>query len=474
MEPEDRQRYLQSLPAVDELLRHPQIQAYLKFHSKALIVDSVRRVLEKKRQAIFSESSKAEIFSFPMNQDQWLSAIEEEMARALRPSLRPAINATGVVLHTNLGRAPLAAEALENIVEIASGYSNLEFDLTSGERGSRYEHVEEILCRISGAQSAMVVNNNAGAVLLALNSLAEGKEVIISRGQLVEIGGAFRIPEVMQKSGARMVEVGTTNRTHLEDYEEAINEKTALLLKVHSSNFRILGFSSEVSLKDLVALGQSRGLPVMEDLGSGCLLDLAEYGLEPEPTVQKAIATGVDLVSFSGDKLLGGPQGGILLGRKRFLDPLKKNPLNRALRIDKLTLAGMESTLRIYLDKEHAETWIPVLRMLTCPLQELERRGKKLQKQLIHDLSSLCQISLREENSQVGGGALPLQVLPTRVIALRPLIFSAAKLEEKLRKSDPPVITRIKEGEVLLDLRTVMQEEETLLLRELAKAFKEN
>jgi L-seryl-tRNA(Ser) seleniumtransferase len=332
--------------------------------------------------------------------------------------------------------------------------------------------VEEILCQISGAESALVVNNNAGAVLLALNSLAEGREVVVSRGQLVEIGGSFRIPDVMSKSGARLVEVGTTNRTHLEDYAKAISERTALLLKVHASNFRILGFTAEVSLKDLVDLGRTKDLPVMEDLGSGCFVDLSRYGMEKEPTVQDALEAGADLVTFSGDKLLGGPQAGIILGKKRYLDLLKKNPLSRALRIDKLTLAGLEATLRLYLTQVPAPSHIPVLAMLTCRADELERRAKRLRRKLIKDLSAICQVNLREEVSQVGGGALPLTALPTRVVALRPLKTSAANLEKRLRSGDPPVIARIKEEEVLLDVRTVAETEERALLAGIRQALK--
>ncbi len=468
MEPESRKTYLQSLPAVDELLHHPQVQEHLRTHSRELILESIRRVLSRKRRAILAD---APVEDAGLSREEILAGIEKELADAGRPSLQPVINATGVVLHTNLGRAPLSPAALQNILEVARGYANLEFDLRAGERGSRYTHVEEILCRLSGAESALVINNNAGAVLLALNSLAEGKEVIVSRGQLVEIGGSFRIPDVMRKSGARLVEVGTTNRTHPEDYETAIGEATALLLRVHMSNFRILGFAAEVSLKDLVALGQSRGVPVMEDLGSGSLVDFSRYGMEKEPTVQEAIAAGADLVTFSGDKLLGGPQAGVILGRKRYLDVLKRNPLTRALRIDKLTLAGLETTLREYLDRERAVRNIPVLRMLACPAEDLQRRAEALQGEMGRNFAAVCQVTVRAENSQVGGGALPLQVLPTWVIAIRPLAVSAAVLEERLRMSTPPVIARIKEEEVLLDLRTVGEGEESVLLSVVAEAL---
>ncbi|HSR11587.1 MAG TPA: L-seryl-tRNA(Sec) selenium transferase, partial [Thermodesulfobacteriota bacterium] len=310
MEPEAREKYLRTLPAVDELLRAPQIHPLLKNHHRTLVLASIRKVLEEKRQAIFRSRDEGEASAVSMTAESWAAEIGRELAASARLSLRPVINATGVVLHTNLGRAPLCEDALRNMVEIAGGYSNLEFDLGKGARGSRYEHVEQILCRLSGAESALAVNNNAGAVLLALNSLAEGKEVVVSRGELVEIGGSFRIPDVMRKSGARLVEVGTTNRTHLKDYERAVTENTALLLKVHPSNFRILGFTAGVPLSDLAALGKARGIPVMEDLGSGCLLDLSRYGLESEPAVQDSIRAGADVVTFSGDKLLGGPQAG--------------------------------------------------------------------------------------------------------------------------------------------------------------------
>ena len=443
----------------------------MKNHPKSLVVDSIRRVVGERRQIILKSNDLQAMASTEMPLEQWLAAVEQELSALDRLSLRPVINATGVILHTNLGRAPLAREALENILEIARGYSNLELDLATGDRGSRYAHVEELLCRLSGAESALVVNNNAAAVLLSLNTLAEGKEVIVSRGQLVEIGGSFRIPDVMKKSGARLVEVGTTNRTHLRDYEQAVSEKTSLLLRVHTSNFRIVGFTAEVSLRELVALGRSRDLPVMDDLGSGCLVDLSALGLDPEPTVQEAVRAGADVVTFSGDKLLGGPQAGIIVGQKRYLDPIKRNPLNRALRIDKLTLAGLESTLRLYQQGEHALKRLPALRMLTVATAELERRSKRLCGRLTKALGRQVRVSLKNESSQVGGGALPIQDLPTKVIALAPEKLSAADLEQRLRNSSPPVIVRIKGDEVLLDLRTVAQEEEKTLLRILTEAL---
>jgi len=369
------------------------------------------------------------------------------------------INATGVVIHTNLGRAPLHSSAIQHLIDISKTYSNLEYDLDRGERGSRYTHVEETLCRLSGAESALVVNNNAGAVLLVLNALAEGKEVIVSRGELVEIGGAFRIPDVMKRSGALLREVGTTNRTHFDDYQKAIGPDTALLLKVHTSNFRVMGFASEVSLQDLVQLGKQQQLPVVDDLGSGCLIDLTRYGLEKEPTVQETIKTGVDVVTFSGDKLLGGPQAGIILGKKTFLDLFKANPLTRALRIDKLTLAALESTLLLYLDEKMAMEEIPTLRMLSLDIGKLKRRGKRLLKRLAGIENKRMTFALKEDVSQVGGGALPLQELQTAVVAVRTLDLSVNSLEENLRKGDPPIISRISKEELLLDMRTVFDEE---------------
>jgi L-seryl-tRNA(Ser) seleniumtransferase len=471
MNPADRQRFLRALPKVDELFLLPSLQSLLKEHSRPLVVESIRRAVDRRRQEILTGAGTPENLPAERDHEKWAGAVKEELAEILRPSLRPVINATGVVLHTNLGRAPLAPEALGHILETARGYSNLEFDLATGERGSRYEHVEGILCRLSGAESALVVNNNAGAVFLSLNTLAEGREVVVSRGQLVEIGGSFRIPDVMKKSGARLVEVGTTNRTHLRDYEQAINEKTALLLRVHTSNFRILGFTAEVPLRELAALGAAKNLPVMDDLGSGCLIDLARFGLDPEPTVQEAVQAGADVVTFSGDKLLGGPQAGIIVGKKRCLDPIKKNPLNRALRIDKLTLAALESTLRFYLEGDEALNRLPAFRMLTGSLADLERRSKRFLKNLAKEIGALCRLRLKDDSSQVGGGALPIQDLPTKVLALFPGKLSAADLERRLRNGQPPVVVRIQENEVLLDLRTVAKEEEKFLTKALKDAL---
>ena len=420
-------------------------------------------ILQKEELHELEES----LFSF----ENLSSIFQKEIDLQIQPRLRRVINATGVVIHTNLGRAPLHPSAIEHLIEVSKTYSNLEYDLDRGERGSRTIHVEEILCRLSGAESALVVNNNAGAVLLVLNSLAEGKEVIVSRGELVEIGGAFRIPDVMKRSGALLREVGTTNRTHFNDYQNAIGPETALLLKVHTSNFRVMGFTSEVSLQDLVQLGKEYQLPVVDDLGSGCLIDLTRYGLEKEPTVQEMIKTGVDAVTISGDKLLGGPQAGIILGKKKILDLFKINPLTRALRIDKLTLAALESTLLLYFDEKKAMEEIPTLRMLSLDTKRLKKRGKRLLKRLSGVTNKKMAFTLKEDVSQVGGGALPLQELPTLVVAIKPLEVSVNSLEENLRKGEPPIVCRISKEELILDMRTVFDEEIPMLAAGIEKAL---
>jgi len=434
---------LREIPRVDEILSRPQIVVLLKAHPRKVVVEAIRKGLGRLREEILQKQDLSQLGDAFFSFESLYPLFRKEIDLQIQPRFRRVINATGVVIHTKLGRAPLHSSAIKHLVEVSKTYSNLEYDLDRGERGDRYTLVEEILCRLSGAESALVVNNNAGAVLLVLNTLAEDKEVIVSRGELVEIGGAFRIPDVMKRSGALLREVGTTNRTHFEDYQGAIGPNTALLLKVHTSNFRVMGFTSEVSLQDLVQLGREHQLPVVDDLGSGCLIDLAQYGLEKEPTVQETIKTGVDAVTISGDKLLGGPQSGIILGKKKILDLFKINPLTRALRIDKLTLAALESTLLLYFDEKRAVEEIPTLRMLSLDTKRLKRRGKRLLKRLSGMTDERLTFSLKEDVSQVGGGALPLQELPTIVVAVKPLDLSVNRLEEILKKGDPPIISRI-------------------------------
>lgn len=466
-----RQEILRKIPSVEEILSQRESLDLLKLHPRSVLLEAIRKGLGRIREEILREEDLSRFDDQFFSMDHLFPFIRKELDLLIKPKLRRVINATGVVIHTNLGRAPLHPRALQHIVEISKTYSNLEYDLTIGERGDRYTHVEELLCRLSGAESAMVVNNNAGAVLLCLNTLAEGKEVIISRGELVEIGGAFRVPDVMRRSGAILKEVGTTNRTYLRDFQRAIGPDTALLLKVHTSNFRIMGFTSTVTLSELVQLGREYRLPVMEDLGSGCFIDLSQYGLEKEPTVQEAIKTGVDVICFSGDKLLGGPQAGIILGKKEILDKIKVNPLTRALRIDKLTLAALESTLILYQDEKRVMEEVPTLRMLGFDLKTLKRKGRRLLRRISNSLKDKAVILLREDVSQVGGGALPLQSLSTMVISIKPVHFSVNALEERLREEDPPIISRISREELLLDMRTVFDEDIPLLARGLERAF---
>lgn len=401
-----------------------------------------------------------------------LEAARRRLARRLRSSLRPVVNATGVVIHTNLGRSLLAPEVLPGLEAVAARYSNLEYNLESGRRGSRYSHVEEILLELTGAEAALVVNNNAAAVLITLETLAKGREVIVSRGELVEIGGSFRIPDVMARSGAILREVGATNRTHLRDYEGAIGEATALLLKVHQSNFQVVGFTASVPVADLKVLANRHGLPVVEDLGSGTLVDFAPYGLVHEPTVQESLAAGADLVTFSGDKLLGGPQAGIILGRRDLVDRIRANPLNRALRIDKLTLAALEGTLRLYRDPAEAARRLPTLRMLTAPAAGLKTRARRLARRLrALELPGL-EVRVVETVARVGGGALPLQVLPSAAAALVPAEagISIARLEAALRRHDPPVVARIEDDRLLFDVRTLLPGDEARIAEALAAA----
>lgn len=391
---------------------------------------------------------------------------------ASRPHFRRTLNAAGVVIHTNLGRSVLAEEAVEAACLASRHYSNLEFDLTTGQRGSRYAHVEDLLRRLTGAEAALAVNNNAAAVLLVLDTLAKGREVIVSRGQLVEIGGSFRIPEVMKKSGAVLREVGATNRTHLRDYEEAIGEATAMLMKVHTSNYRIIGFHQEVALPDLVQLGRERNLPVFEDLGSGNLFDFSPYKFMPEPTVQQVLGSGVDVVSFSGDKLLGGPQAGIIVGRREYIERIRKNQLNRALRVDKMTLAALEATLRLYLDPEQARLRVPTLAMITASAEDLRRKARRLHVRLDKALSGLARVDMRPGLSRVGGGSFPEQDLPTTLVTIHAEI-SAENLRQRLLALELPVIGRVEDDCFCLDPRTLDVQEFSLVAESLHAALQE-
>jgi L-seryl-tRNA(Ser) seleniumtransferase len=444
---------LKKLPAVDELLKENKTQQWLDSHPRVLVLEALRTALDRTRKRILAGPPAGS--EAGLSAEQILIEAERILFELNEPSLCSVINATGVVVHTNLGRSLLSETAIRRMIEVSGSYSNLEYDIPAGDRGKRYIHVENILRRLTGAEAATAVNNNASAVLLCLNTLARGKEVIVSRGELVEIGGSFRVPEVMERSGAKLREVGTTNKTHLKDYEKSITENTGLLLKVHTSNYKIVGFTKEVSAQELAGLGKKHNIPVMWDLGSGSFLDLASYGVGDEPTVKQAMDAGVDILTFSGDKLLGGPQAGMVLGRTSFLDPIRANPLARALRIDKLTLAALEATLAQYLDMKKAARDIPTLWMLTQPLQEIERKASLLAGGLRALGITGLAATVQDEQSQTGGGALPMGNLPTRVIALAHDRLSANQIESRLRIDKPHVITRIKEGMVLFDPRTL-------------------
>ena len=457
----DKNRLLRSLPKVDEVLRQPAVAA-LEL-PQSVITDVVRESIDGLRREILS----GDLQELP-SAEELCACICQRAQAAAKPSLRPVINATGITLHTNLGRACLSERAVEAAAAAARRYSTLEYDLESGERGSRYSHVEKLLCKITGSEAAMVVNNNAAAVLLILSALGKGGEVITSRGELVEIGGSFRIPEIMEQCGCSLREVGATNKTHLRDYQRAIGENTRALLKVHTSNYRILGFSESVSLADLVALGQETGLPVIEDLGSGCFFDLEKLGIHDEPTVMNSVKAGVDIISFSGDKLLGGPQAGIILCKEKWIKTLKSHPLTRAMRVDKMTLAALEATLDTYLDPKRAEAEIPTLRMLAAEPAELRVRAENLY-QLLREQGIACEVI--PEQDQVGGGSVPTQLLPTWAVAVDPCKVSVDGLEERLRKSaEPPIIGRIVRDRYLLDLRTLWDEDFAYITRAVKEA----
>ncbi len=451
------QEQLRSLPSVDALLQDHTLRDLEQRHGHAVLVEACRAALDAARKSILAGHE-------PPMPALLIDDVRERVERAVRPSLLPVINATGVIIHTNLGRAPLSQDALGAMRTVAQGYSNLEYDLARGERGSRYTHAEAILTRLTGAPSALVVNNNAAAVMLVLAAFAQDREVVISRGQLVEIGGGFRVPDVMRQSGARLVEVGTTNRTRIDDYAHAITDRTAMLMHVHPSNFRIIGFTEEASLSDLVSLARAHGLMTVDDLGSGALLDTSTYGLAHEPTPQEALAAGVTLVSFSGDKLLGGPQAGIILGAKETIDQLKRHPLTRALRVDKVTLAGLQATLLHYL-KGEAVKKVPIWAMIAATRQELETRAVHWSERL---RAAHLDASVVDSESTVGGGSLPGETLPTRALALA--ASSPDAFAERLRQNNPPIIARIEGDRLVFDPRTVLPSDEPALLEGIERA----
>jgi L-seryl-tRNA(Ser) seleniumtransferase len=443
---------LRSLPKIDELLQEEIIKQQLESNMRVLVLDSLRETIEFYRKAILNE----EIESF--TREKVMIDSIKLLNKKNSPKLRKVINATGTVVHTNLGRSLLSKSAIEKVISVSENYNNLEYDVEKGKRGSRYSHIEEIITKITGAEAAMVVNNNAAAVMLVLDTLCREKEAIVSRGQLVEIGGSFRVPEVMKFSGAKLIEVGTTNRTHLYDYEDNISENTGVLLKVHTSNFKIMGFTEEVSIEDLVKLGNAKDIPVVEDIGSGVLIDYSKYGFVYEPTVQESIRKDIDVVTFSGDKMLGGPQAGIIVGKKKYIDRMKKNQLTRALRIDKMTLAALEGTMHHYLEEAEAIINIPTLNMLLCSKEELKKRAQRLKKKLQSKTDNFT-FTIGTDYSMVGGGSMPTEKMETYVIKVKSENFTATQIEEKLRLNDISIIVRINNNEVILDLRTLFEKD---------------
>lgn len=442
---------LRDLPSVDRLLKHARCEILLTRFNREYMTQTCRAVLDDLRAQIRQAKNPA------IDDAAVLTQIEQRIGADSQPGHIRVINATGTILHTNLGRALLSQPAIEAMTAVAGNFVNLEYDLTAGKRGRREETLQNLLVELTGAEAATVVNNNAAAVLLGLNTLADKKEVIVSRGELIEIGGAFRIPEIMAKSGAILKEVGATNRTHPADYENAISEKTALLLKVHTSNYKVVGFTAEVSLEEMVAIGKKHNLPVMEDLGSGALIDLSKYGLPKEPLVSERIQMGADVVTFSGDKILGGPQAGLMVGKKQFIERMNRNHLQRALRCGKLTLASLEATLRLYRQSPDITKAIPTLRAFTRPVEEIRAMGEEILSKLRVTLGDEFRLSLENSTAQIGSGALPTEELPTVAITIEHSKLKATAIAKKFRAANPPIIGRIKDDRFLLDLRTIFE-----------------
>ena len=456
-----KQELLRRLPKVDRMLDIIHASDEKPEVPRRVVTGCIRNVVDDLRNEILLDASGVD--KEDVSEPVVSGLVRQCIRRAMRHKLVRTVNATGVVVHTNLGRSLLSARAAETVTEIATHYSNLEYNLAEGKRGSRYQAVEDIICEISGAEAALAVNNNAGAVLLCLDTVARGTSVIVSRGELVEIGGSFRVPDVMAKSGCTLKGVGTTNRTHLKDYEGAITNETGMLLKVHTSNYAVVGFTKAVSLAELVELGGRYHIPVMEDLGSGTFIDFANYGMLREPTVQESVAAGVDLVTFSGDKLLGGPQAGIILGKKEMIDRIKTNPLTRALRLDKMTLAALESTMRLYRDEAGAIETIPTLRMLMSSYEEIGIRAGEMADRLAAVGNSRLSVSLLDRASKTGGGSLPLLDLPSRCVVVEIEGMSADTVEKRMRAHEPPIIGRIDGDRFIMDMRTVQPEDQEVI-----------
>lgn len=465
----NKQNLLSQIPQINEILNHTKLQPYLKRFSRDWIVRIVQAETDRVRRQLVKDASTDSDENGLL--EQIVDNSIQNAERRMQLSLKRAINATGIVLHTGLGRAPLSQVAQENLARIAEGYSTLEIDLESGKRGSRTSHVEELLCDLTGAEAACVVNNNAAAVFLALNTLSAGRDAIISRGQLVEIGGSFRIPEVMEKSGANMVEVGTTNKTHFHDYERAVTENAGVICIVHPSNYRVKGFVADVGVAEVVTLAHEHGVPVLQDLGGGVLVDLQKFGLPYEPVARESIELGVDVVTFSGDKVLGGPQAGIIIGKDACISKIKSNPLMRVLRCDKLIYAVLEATLKSYLQESELLAENRVFRMLLKPTEDLSKRIRKLQKQLPDSVTTACAISEKETTVQIGSGALPLEALPSKALTLKPHEITTEELARKFRLQDPPIIGYIRDDALHFDFRTIFEDEDARVLVGIKRAF---
>lgn len=466
---------LRTIPPMNELLNQAEVVTLAETLGKALVDEVLTEVIAAYREQLMEDDSFASTMACLEREDisfYLIHKLREKIQERQKKSLIKVVNATGIVLHTNLGRAPLPDRAIDLIREVNEGYSNLEYNLETGTRGSRHSHIDHLIAHITGAESAMVVNNNAAAVFLSLNTLAKGKEVIVSRGQLVEIGGSFRIPDIIASSGCHMVEVGTTNKTKKQDYLRAITENTSVLLKVHTSNYKISGFTEEVPLPDLVAMGREHNLLVMEDLGSGCLFDLSQIGLPHEPTVAEVISSGVDLVTFSGDKLLGGPQIGVIAGRREIIEEIKKNPLARIVRCDKSSIAALTAVLEIYREPEKALEQVPALKMLALSETELLQKAQELESQIKTALGELCQTEIVEVQDEAGGGSLPDVLFNGKALAITLEGLSANRLQELLRKGPVPIICRIVKDRVLLNVRTITERDYPIITQRLVSISK--
>lgn len=461
------QNRLRSLPSIEQIISSPTLASAIEAFGRTSVTKGARDIVDEVR------SKLRESLEVDTSLDHISAMVNDLLQSRAIPSLRHSINAAGIILHTGLGRAMLAESAVEAVENAIRGYSNLAVDLETGQRGSRDSHVSSLICELTGAEAATVVNNNAAATMIVLNSLAHGKEVIVSRGQLVEIGGSFRMPDVMASSGAVMREVGTTNKTHLRDYAEAINDNTGAILRVHTSNYRIVGFTEEPPIEDLVELGSKHGIPVIDDLGSGALVDLSRYGLEAEPMIARSVCAGVDAACFSGDKLIGGPQCGIIVGKSEAIRKIRRNPLARALRVGKMTIAGLEATLRLFANLERLEKDHPTYRMLSLTPSDLEPTARQLAESLSSANPGKAIVEVVDGDSQVGSGSVPTETIPTKLLSVRPASVTADAFSRKLRKNQPPIFARIHGNSVLFDLRTVQPGEETVLEAAITRILQE-